>query len=44
MIEEKINYADFEELRFVIEALGGEYKGDKDFSADKIYKKIKGKA
>ena len=44
MIEEKINYADFEELRFAIEALGGEYKGDKDFSADKIYKKIKGKA
>ncbi len=40
-IEEKINYADFEELRFAIESLGGEYKGDKDFSADKVYKKIK---
>ena len=37
-----VNYADFEELRFAIEALGGEYKGKKDFSADKIYKKIKG--
>lgn len=37
----KINYADFEELRFAIEALGGEYNKIRDFSADKTYKKIK---
>ena len=39
---EKISYADFEELRFAIEALGGECKVKRDFSADKTYKKIKG--
>ncbi len=39
---DKINYADFEELRYAIEALGGEYKGKKDFSQDATYKKIKG--
>ena len=38
---EKINYHDFEELRFAIEVLGGEYTEDRDFSSDKIYKKIK---
>lgn len=38
---EKITYADFEELRFAIEALGGEYKKERDFSKDKTYKKIK---
>lgn len=37
----KINYADFEELRFAIEALGGEYDKIRDFSKDKTYKKIK---
>lgn len=39
---EKINYSDFEELRFAIEALGGEYNKTRDFTADKVYKKIKG--
>lgn len=39
--EEGLNYADFEELRFAIEALGGEYVKEKDFSKDKIFKKIK---
>ena len=39
--KEKISYADFEELRFAIEALGGEYTKERDFSADKTYKKIK---
>lgn len=39
---EKISYADFEELRFAIEALGGEYDKPRDFTADKTYKKIKG--
>ena len=38
---EKISYADFEELRFAIEALGGKYDKERDFSADKTYKKIK---
>ena len=38
--QEKISYADFEELRFAIEALGGEYDKPRDFSADKTYKKI----
>ena len=38
---EKISYADFEELRFAIEALGGSYDKERDFSADKTYKKIK---
>ncbi len=38
--DEKINYADFEELRFSIEALGGEYAKKRDFSADKFYKQI----
>lgn len=39
---EKINYADFEELRFAIEALGGAYDKVRDFKSDKTYKKIKG--
>lgn len=40
---DKINYNDFEELRFAIEVLGGEYTEERDFSSDKIYKKIKSK-
>lgn len=35
-----INYFDFEELRFAIEALGGEYTKKRDFSKDSVYKKI----
>lgn len=38
---EKISYPDFEELRFAIESLGGEYTKERDFSKDKYYKKIK---
>ena len=38
---EGISYADFEELRFAIEALGGIYDKKRDFSADKTFKKIK---
>lgn len=38
-----IDYADFEELRFAIESLGGEYEDKRDFTADKTYKKIKAK-
>ncbi|MBQ3116255.1 MAG: hypothetical protein IJC07_04425 [Clostridia bacterium] len=37
---EKISYADFEELRFAIEALGGQYNKERDFSNEKTYKKI----
>ena len=40
--KEKLSYADFEELRFAIEALGGFYDKERDFSSDKSYKKIKG--
>lgn len=39
---EKIKYSDFEELRFAIEALGGEYDKSRDFSSDSTYKKICG--
>ncbi len=39
--KEKIDYNDFEELRFAIETLGGEYTKERDFSRDKAYKKIK---
>ncbi len=38
---QKISYAEFTELRFAIEALGGTYDKERDFSADKTYKKIK---
>lgn len=38
---DKISYADFEELRFAIESLGGECKVKRDFTKDKTYKKIK---
>lgn len=38
---DKINYFDFEELRFAIEALGGQYDKKRDFTSDKVYKKIK---
>ena len=38
---EKINYSDFEELRFAIESLGGEYTKERDFSKDRYIKKIK---
>ncbi len=41
---EKINYHDFEELRFAIEVLGGEYTKTRDFSNDKAYKKIMGES
>lgn len=39
--DEKLSYADFEEIRFAIEALGGECEKARDFSSDKTYKKIK---
>ena len=39
---DKLNYQEFEELQFAIESLGGSYDKKRDFSNDKIYKKIKG--
>lgn len=41
-IEGKVNYQEFEELKFAIEVLGGEYTEKRDFTDDAIYKKIKG--
>jgi len=38
---DKISYADFEEVRFAIEMLGGECNAKRDFSSDATYKKIK---
>lgn len=38
---DKIDYADFEELRFAIEALGGTYDKKRDFSGDKTKSKLK---
>ena len=42
-IEGKVNYQEFEELKFAIECLGGEYTEKRDFTEDAIYKKVKGK-
>lgn len=39
-LNEKLSYADFEELRFAIEALGGEVKVSRDFTKDKTFRKI----
>lgn len=41
-IEQKVNYQEFEELKFAIEVLGGEYSEKRDFTQDAIYKKVKG--
>ncbi len=38
---DKIDYSDFEELRFAIESLGGTYDKERDFSKDKVKNKIK---
>ncbi len=38
---EDISYADFTELKFAIEALGGEYDKQRDFSNDTTYRKVK---
>ncbi len=37
---EDIDYVLFQELKFAIEALGGEYEKERDFSQDKAYQKI----
>jgi len=38
---EGVSYIDFQELKFAIEALGGEYEKERNFSNDIYYKKIK---
>ena len=37
---EDIDYVLFQELKFAIEALGGEYNKERDFSSDENYQKI----
>ena len=37
---EEINYQDFQELKLAIESLGGDYEKERDFSNDKVYRKI----
>lgn len=37
---EDINYIEFQELKYAIEALGGEYTKPRDFSSDPFYDKI----
>ena len=39
--EEGITYADFQELKFAIEELGGTYEKERDFSSDPYYQLIK---
>lgn len=39
--DEGISYADFQELKFAIEALGGTYEKERDFSSDPYYDLIK---
>lgn len=38
---EDIDFVTFQELKFAIEALGGEYDKARDFSEDEAYKKVK---
>lgn len=39
--EETVTFVEFQELKFAIEALGGEYAKERDFSADPYYEIIK---
>lgn len=39
--EEGISFIEYQELKFAIEALGGEYKKERDFSSDPYYNIIK---
>ncbi len=38
--EDGITFVEYQELKFAIEALGGEYKKERDFSSDPFYKLI----
>lgn len=42
--EEGISFIEYQELKFAIEALGGEYEKERDFSSDPYYQMIKGKS
>ena len=42
IIERKLDFADFREVKFAIESLGGSYEKERDFSLDKTYKLVKG--
>ncbi len=37
-----INYLDFKELKLAIEAFGGEFNEERDFTGDRYYQKLKG--
>lgn len=39
--KDDVDYADFEELRFAIESLGGQYDKERDFKNDTTFNKIK---
>ena len=41
--EEGISFIEYQELKFAIEALGGEYEKERDFSSDPYYQMIKGR-
>lgn len=40
--EEGISFADYQELKYAIESLGGTYEKERDFSSDPYYQVIKG--
>lgn len=42
--EEGITFIEFQELKFAIESLGGEYEKERDFSSDPYYQIIKGQS
>lgn len=42
--EEGISFIEYQELKFAIEALGGEYEKERDFSSDPYYQLIKGQS
>ena len=42
--EEGISFIEYQELKFAIEALGGEYEKERDFSSDPYYQLIRGQS
>ena len=42
--EEGISFIEYQELKFAIEALGGEYEKERDFSSDPYYQMIRGQS
>ncbi|MBP5307872.1 MAG: hypothetical protein J6Z34_01930 [Clostridia bacterium] len=43
MAEPDVRYSDYTEMRYAVEALGGECTEERDFSSDPSYRKIKGR-